>query len=216
MIALLGAASLRVARLAPLWAAVAIILVSPTIIAWSRRVPARWWTMHLPSRAAAQVMAIPVLCAAIASGVEVSRIGGCVPIEGDWAPDRVAGASLAQAAAHGTIVTWFNWGEYALWHVSPSLRVSLDGRRETVYSDAVLANHDELYAGTPAGIAYLHRLNPTYVWLPLSLTRLREQLRTEGYRVDVETRQSFVAGRAGSPVIPLFAGHAPTSCFPGP
>jgi hypothetical protein len=216
MIALLGAASLRVARLAPLWVAVAIILVSPSVIAWSRRVPARWWTMHLPSRAAAQVMAIPILCAAIASGIEVSRIGSCVPIEGDWVPDRVVGASLARAATHGTIVTWFNWGEYALWHLSPSLRVSLDGRRETIYSDEVLANHDELYAGTPAGIVYLHRLNPNYIWLPTALTHLREQLSRAGYRVDLETNQSFVAARADAPTIRPFSGQPPIACFPGP
>ena len=216
MIAMLALAALRVSRLAPLWVAVAIVLVSPTIIAWSSTVPASWWTPHAPSRAAAWLTTIPIMCVALFSAREVVQIGGCVPIAGDWIPDTVAGRALSDAGATGTIVTWFAWGEYAIWHVSPSLRVSMDGRRETVYSDDVLAKHDELYDGTPAGMAYLRRLNPTYVWVPDSQTRLREQLQKEGYRFDVDTGLSYVAARADAPVIPFSSGHRPASCFPGP
>ncbi|GAH50681.1 unnamed protein product, partial [marine sediment metagenome] len=27
----------------------------------------------------------------------------------------------------------FNWGEYVIWHLGPGIKVSVDGRRETVY-----------------------------------------------------------------------------------
>jgi hypothetical protein len=215
-IALLGVASLRVSRLAPLWFAATTVLLSPTFVVWSRRVPERWKQLYAPSPAALRLTAIPILCAAAASAVAVARNGGCVRIDGDWIPDRVAGRALANAGARGTIVTWFDWGEYALWHVAPELRVSIDGRRETVYSDEVLANHDELYAGTAAGIDYLRRLAPTYIWLPASLQTLRAQLRSQGYRVDLETRESFVAARLDAPVIPFSRDEPPAGCFPGP
>ena len=35
------------------------------------------------------------------------------------------------------MVTPFNWGQYILWHLGPENRVSLDGRRETVYTDEI-------------------------------------------------------------------------------
>ncbi len=31
----------------------------------------------------------------------------------------------------------FNWGEYTIWHLGPQVKVSIDGRRETVYSPRV-------------------------------------------------------------------------------
>jgi hypothetical protein len=38
----------------------------------------------------------------------------------------------------GNLAVHFNWGEYVIWHLSPSIKVSVDGRRETVYNDEVL------------------------------------------------------------------------------
>jgi len=113
------------------------------------------------------------------------------------------------------MVTWFDWGEYAIWHLGPQLRVSLDGRRETVYSDAVLKGHDELDAGTREGLAYLQDLQPDYVWLPAMLTSVSEWLAGHGYRIDVQTPRSFVAVRENLPVV--HASDAPLpACFPGP
>src|SRR5690606_14688422 len=59
-------------------------------------------------------------------------------------------ASLAHAE-EGRLVTFFDWGQYALWHFAPRLKVSMDGRRETVYSDARLAEHDAILLGRPEG-----------------------------------------------------------------
>jgi hypothetical protein len=35
------------------------------------------------------------------------------------------------------MATMFNWGEFAIWHLGPRVKVSIDGRRETVYSEEV-------------------------------------------------------------------------------
>jgi hypothetical protein len=134
---------------------------------------------------------------------------------GEWIPDRPAGRSLVEAHVQGRLVTWFDWGEYAIWHLSPSVRVSLDGRRETVYSDVVLKHHDEMNAATAEGLVYLQTLDPDYVWLPASLVKVRVWLATHGYRIDVLTPRSFVAVRADKPRVQLSDGPL-ANCFPGP
>jgi hypothetical protein len=34
----------------------------------------------------------------------------------------------------GNLATEYNWGGYAIWHLGPDIKVSIDGRREMVYS----------------------------------------------------------------------------------
>ncbi len=48
-------------------------------------------------------------------------------------------ALLKAAGVKGNLVILYDWGEYALWHLYPHVKVSMDGRRETVYSDEVYA-----------------------------------------------------------------------------
>src|SRR5262249_40632920 len=142
------------------------------------------------SRRTATVFAVVSVVIFVVSATLTAREASCIAISGDWTPDRVAGRALTDAHVSGKMGTWFDWGEYAIWHLGPQVRVSLDGRRETVYSDAILKDHDELDAGTPEGLAYLQRLDPDYVWLPARLTRVSEWLAQDGYRIDVHTPQS--------------------------
>ena len=74
------------------------------------------------------------------------------------------------------MVVWFDWGEYVMWHF-PHLAVSIDGRRETVYSESTLVAHQDFYSGGANARAYLDALSPDYVWLPpaLPVSRLMAQ-----------------------------------------
>jgi hypothetical protein len=45
------------------------------------------------------------------------------------------------------VAVHFNWGEYVLWHAGPRVKVSMDGRRETVYSDAVYHDNTLFFDG---------------------------------------------------------------------
>ena len=158
---------------------------------------------------------IAIVLLAVIAATAAARTATCITMDGDWIPDRVAGRALAATTTQGRIITYFDWGEYAIWHLAPRLRVSIDGRRETIYSDAALARHDALQAATPEGLAYLQQLDPMYVWLPARFTKLRDWLATHGYRIDLQTDQSVVAVRADYPV--LLAPVGPTiECFPGP
>jgi len=57
-------------------------------------------------------------------------------------------ALLKRSGIQGNMAVFFNWGEYALWHLAPEIRVSIDGRRETVYSDTVYQENLSFSAGT--------------------------------------------------------------------
>jgi hypothetical protein len=209
----LALASFRVERVSPFYVVATLIFLSPTLIS---RWPSRFRRFDPIARRTARLLSGVLLGVCLVFAVITAKAASCITIGREsWVPDRVAGRALADASISGRMVTWFDWGEYAIWHLSPAIRVSLDGRRETIYSDAVLKNHDEMDAATPQGLAYLQSLDPDYVWLPASLTKVRSWLSTHGYRIDIDTPRSFVAVRASLPVVQ--AGEAPLSaCFPGP
>jgi hypothetical protein len=41
----------------------------------------------------------------------------------------------------GNLLLPFDWGEYAIWHLYPACRVSIDGRFRTVYPESVIQDH---------------------------------------------------------------------------
>jgi hypothetical protein len=138
-------------------------------------------------------------------------------VTGSWTPDADAAAALRNGQAAGRAITWFEWGEYAIWHLAPAMKVSIDGRRETVYSERTLREQLAIALGRPDGLAALERLRPEYVWLPWSPSRpTAEWLETHGYRLDVRTDRSFVAVRDDVPRIEAGAPapDADQLCFP--
>jgi hypothetical protein len=140
----------------------------------------------------------------------------CVSIVGDWVPDPMPVAALQRAQARGRLITWFDWGEYAIWHLGPDLKVSIDGRRETIYSEDVIREQLALSVGDATAFAAIHRLNPEYVWLSAAYAGATKAWLVEhGYRIDVDTDRSFLAVRADvSRVRPVEIER--TGCFPGP
>jgi hypothetical protein len=107
----------------------------------------------------------------------------------------------------------FNWGEYAIWHFGPRLRVSIDGRRETVYSDRVVEIQSAAAHGLPDGLDYLQHTRPDYVWLSSTAgAPAAAWLKANGYRMDVDTGQSFIATR--SDLAPLTIAAPLSRCFP--
>jgi hypothetical protein len=52
-----------------------------------------------------------------------------------------ATALLRDSGVSGNLAIHFDWGLYAIWHLQPSIKISLDGRRETAYSPAVYAEN---------------------------------------------------------------------------
>jgi hypothetical protein len=140
----------------------------------------------------------------------------CIPVRGPWVADREAARFLVEGTGPGKLVVPFDWGEYAIWHMGPRLRVSMDGRRETVYSDKRLAEHDAILAGTALGLSTLEAWQPEYVWLPHESSNTRQWLEAHGYRLPVSTARSFIGVRGDVPdlrALTATAGEA-RRCFP--
>ena len=88
-------------------------------------------------------------------GLSFSRLS-CITINAQYFPfpARVV-ALLKQSGFRGNLAVPFTWGEYALWHLGPGVKVSIDGRRETVYSDEVYRETLDFERGTGAWDALL-------------------------------------------------------------
>jgi hypothetical protein len=70
-----------------------------------------------------------------------------IEVDGRLFPVRAVQV-IKESGVEGRLAVFFDWGEYALWHLSPRIKVSVDGRRETVYSPAVYAESVDFIYGT--------------------------------------------------------------------
>jgi hypothetical protein len=209
---MLAYGAIRVMRLGSIYVVAGAVLLAP---AFTTRWPARLPTLPFPRPRGEGVAAALIVAVLAAGAVGIgSRSLTCLPLRTAWMPDVEAARSL-RSAGSGRLVTFFDWGEYAIWHFGPRLRVSMDGRRETVYSDTRLAEHAAIRDGTPEGLALLGTWQAEYVWLPSGSQATRRWLAAHGYRIDVETPRSFVAVREDLAPLRVFT-HPPATgrCFP--
>lgn len=212
IVTLLAYGSFQVVRLLPFFVVAGVLLLGTTVVVPYTRHPRKALPAATSAAGVAFLLAIITAISATATVVQ----GRCILMDGVWMADRAAGQVLVASKLQGNMVTWFDWGEYAIWHLSPAVRVSIDGRRETIYSDAVLNAHDQMNAATPDGIRYLQQLSPDYVWLPMEFGALREWLGANGYRIDLQTPRSFIAVRGDRPVLRPLDVPTVSACFPGP
>ena len=213
VLAMMAYSSARVVRIGPLFVACAAVLLADAAAArWPRR-SGRVFERSPHDRLAAAVIAATTVAVAVWVGASSLR---CVGVETPRAADAEA-VHLLRGATPGRLVTFFDWGQYAIWHLGPRLRVSMDGRRETVYSDARLQEHAAILDGRPDGLATLAAWQPEYVWLPATSARTREWLVAQGYRIEHASDRSFVAVRPDLPPITPAPPAPPstTACFPG-
>jgi hypothetical protein len=141
-----------------------------------------------------------------------------IELQGAWLPDSESTELMKQTCAHENVLTWFDWGEYAIWHLSSSgIRVSMDGRRETVYSPRVLENHQSFYNNDGSAIDYPDRIAAQCVWLPTKLGTVAS-LQTRGWVIVARTASSAILRRAaGTSTAPVTASGAKgPRVFPGP
>jgi hypothetical protein len=131
----------------------------------------------------------------------------CWDIGKDWAPDL-----SVELDAQGNLLVPFTWGEYAMWRWGPRLRVSIDGRRETLYSDAVVDPQFALEDNDRAGLPWLASASPDVVWHRQTATLVRQTLISQGYRVVLDAPRSYVLAKPGVPVQARL--RAEPKCFP--
>lgn len=74
-------------------------------------------------------------------GVERYVLGGMRIIVNPAVYPISAMRFLSRNGFKGDLILPFDWGEYALWHLYPSCRVSIDGRFRTAYPEPVIQDH---------------------------------------------------------------------------
>lgn len=179
----------------PLFGLACAVLVADHIAdAWDRGMPA----LHLATTHAEPLSRFSTLCLIMA----VALVGTSLPnfqcIRVELIPVKVL-ALLKQSNAAGNMAVHFDWGEYVLWHLSPQIKVSIDGRRETVYSDRIyrenlrftsgLGDWDAILKGHPTDLALVSKAYPVFNLMKL----------TPGWTLAYEDPMSGLFVRQGSP-----------------
>jgi hypothetical protein len=92
---------------------------------------------------------------------------------------------LERSGATGHLAVPFRWGSYASWRLYPRMKVSMDGRYETVYPDSTFEmNHDFFYRQGADWDRLLRRHRVDYILLERRTTRLTAaDLTAHGYRL---------------------------------
>jgi len=73
---------------------------------------------------------------------------------------------LRASGVRANVATYFDWGEYVLWHLSPNVRISMDGRRETVYPDSIHQEYLRFQSGLAGWRGLLDREQTDLVLFP--------------------------------------------------
>lgn len=204
---LLIAGGVKISRVAALAAVSVLVLLAPHIAARSRHI-ARLPNIRLPGML---IFAIPVVVALAAVRVPIASTFRCLPIVGFWIPDTKAATALE--GVNGRLWVAFDWGEYAIWEFGPALRVSIDGRRETVYSNDIIEWHRAFDRGEDWARRRFESAAPEYVWLRNDPETVPDWLAANGYRIDVRTPLSFIAVRRDLPHLAPPVAPLP-ACFP--
>ena len=210
---MLAYSSARVARIGPLFVEALVVLGAGAIRqSWPQQAGK---SLIEPSRHDRTAVIVVCAIALVTAGVVSRSSLGCIRVDPPSGPDAAA-VGLLRQMPDGRLVTFFDWGEYALWHLSPRLKVSMDGRRETVYTDVRLREHAAVLEGTADGLALLQKWRPEYVWLPATSATTRGWLARP--RVSDRLRLRAVVCRDtcrfGLPLPVPRLSSAPPRCFP--
>lgn len=95
---------------------------------------------------------------------EIELIDGFYPV--------AAAELLKQSHISGNLAAHFPWGEYVIWHLGPAVKVAVDGRRETVYSEEAYRTYMHFHYGLnrwdalldeyPTDMALVHKGTPAH------------------------------------------------------
>jgi hypothetical protein len=150
----------------------------------------------------------------------------CIRIEPFYFPFPArAVAFLAQSGVRGNLAVPFDWGEYVLWHLGPGVKVSMDGRRETVYSEETYRQSRDFERGTGTWDALLKTGPSTdLVLTPNGSPTAVLMGRTAGWLALYQDSFCLIFVRSNFPglgqlvatPVPVLPDHGGGLCFPAP
>jgi hypothetical protein len=216
----LCASSFVVSRLDAFFALAVVALLSPQLarvspFGASMQGRARDLAAH-PVRV--RVVALLALAGfVVPAAFQVRASAACLPLRAFWLPEPESIEFAVRERLSGRMVTWFDWGELAIWHFGPALQVSMDGRRETVYSAGQIDAHLRFYEDRPDARDLPDRLHADYIWIPKTLPVV-PGLRQKGWQPIFDGPTSLILARRLAAVRPTRGDRLGESarCFPGP
>ena len=189
--------------------------------AWNRGQPRFVSSSRLGSVSAA----IRLVVALILTGLSLPRFG-CIRIEPFYFPFPArAVALLKQSGFRGNMAVPFDWGEYVLWYLGPDVKVSIDGRRETVYSEASYRQSLDFEQGRGAWDALLKTGPATELVLAPNQSPIANLLsRSKGWLPLYQDTFCVIFAREGLPAldrivrtpVPALPDNGDRLCFPPP
>jgi hypothetical protein len=207
--AILGLAAMKVSRLDAFFCLGAVFLLAP-VFPESAPEP-------LPAAARSRVMpalaALSITAVAIVGARQLRRID----VRPELMPEPASVEFVIQHRLNGRFLTWFDWGEFAIWHLAAhDVRVSMDGRRETVYSDRVVNDHLRFYYAVIDPAGYAQQIQADYAWLPLGLPAVKN-LEAAGWSIAFNGPVSIILRAPGqAAATPVVVSATTPRGFPGP
>lgn len=149
---------------------------------------------------------------------------GCIRIDPARAmglPARAVGV-LQASGVRGDMAVVFGWGEFAIWKLRPRVRVSMDGRRETVYPDSIYQEYLRFQNGVGDWDALLDRPATDLALVATDLPTYNLTTLKPGWAVAYEDSVAAVFAREGSSSAARVAAASPPAvppdgagmCFP--
>jgi len=170
------------------------------------------------------IAAVSFLVSLVLIGLSLPRFG-CIRVEPFYFafPARAV-ALLKQSGVRGNMTVAFDWGEYVLWYLGPGIKVSIDGRRETVYSDESYRQSLDFARGTGDWDALLKTAPTDLVLAPIGSPTANLLSRTAGWVPLYHDTFCVLFAREGFPglgqilqsPIPFLPDDGEGLCFPAP
>jgi hypothetical protein len=111
----------------------------------------------------------------------------------------------------GRLVVYFDWGQYALWHLGPGVQVSMDGRRETVYDKRVYEQSLDMTFGYGDWDRLLRHGEPDLVLVSKAHAAQNLMLLRPGWRLVYEDPLCGLFAQEGSALADELAQSLPPS-----
>ena len=205
----------------PLFALAVIVLGGEHIAdAWSR-----WRARSASPETPGGLAFIGLALSLFLIGLSLPRFN-CIRIEPYYFPfpARLV-ALMKQSEVAGNMAVPFDWGEYVLWHLGPRIKVSNDGRRETLYSDLSYQQSRDFEHGTGIWNALLKNGPATdFVLAPLGSPTVNLLSLSQGWVALYKDTLCVVFVRSEFPgldritrlPVPDLPDNGRGLCFPGP
>ena len=216
IVTILGCASASVSRLDAFFSLSVTMLLAPQLARVWPKSDTNQGQVPVPTMAAAITAVGVILVSVVMPGLWMTATNvKCLAIDGRFLPEPEAARFVRENGLRGRMFTWYDYGEYAVWYFAPAIQVSMDGRRETVYSEDVVAAHATAYFKGTGAAAYARALGADYAWLEKGLPAVQDLERNGWVPIFPGTR-SVVLSKLDERAHHLPAPISGPRCFPGP